>query len=345
MYCSTFISLHPVVPSVFLSPFLMAVSLKTIVVCMRVLVCIMLGQLKTIQSSDVESVPKYRINDLVLVNGLYGDDSQRSVAICLEQHDEFTEVGFFNLINESASEFVSYNYHCVPTKAVRAFSIRNTKRSIEDNQAHTDNIFGSYLGLINDERFKESQKNSSVPHQVYAQLLFGVMAYHFGIAELFFLYNSYKEPHGFDDFYQKYMRLEPRSLTQSAIAHGVKAGDLVKIKSLKPQKNASLHIRAQHFSGSFGEISTFTSGDLERKNSRNQPEFAIQSLFDKSEKLALRPKYLSKVTKVYVHRITTEVVFSDFAKLRSIWKNQLNEVLFLPFAKDESGLVHFSKRN
>ena len=123
-------------------------------------------------------------------------------------------------------------------------------------------------------------------------------------------------------------------LPNSVIANGIKAGDLVKIQALKAQRNESLQIRAQHFDRSFGEIIPFVSGDLRRKNSRNQTEFAVQSLFDDGMKLALRPKYLSKVTKICVHRIVEDVTFRELVKYRAIWKNERNEVLFLQFSRD-----------
>ena len=80
---------------------------------------------------------------------------------------------------------------------------------------------------------------------------------------------------------------------------------------------------------------------MRRINSRNQQEFSIQSLLESDMKLALRPKYFCKITKIYVHRITKEVVFSELVKLRAIWKHKHNEVLYLPFAKGEGGKTSF----
>ena len=176
-----------------------------------------------------------------------------------------------------------------------------------------------------------------MPSQVFDQLLFAFVAHNFGVDELFYLYNSYQEPPGFNKFYQKYLRLEPRSLVKAVI----RPGDLVSIKPLKRQKNASLQSRARHFHGSFGEITRFNSGDFVRNNSRNQPEFAIQLLMRKDLKLGLRPKYFCKITKIYVHRITKEVVFNELVKLRAIWNDKHNEVLYLPFAKDEGDQTVF----
>ena len=299
-------------------------------------------ELKPIPSSHTALDPTFSLYDLVIVNGTHGN-----VGIFWGQNQNLTEVGLFNYINDSDGISSSYHYSELPTKSVRAFSIKKSRLKGEfqrssGRRVHTD-FYESYLDCINQEQIEDC--DSLLPSQVFDQLLFAFVAHNFGVDELFYLYNCYKEPHGFNRFYQNYLRLEPRSLVKAVITNaGIRHGDLVKIKELKPQKNVSLQNKAQCFDGSFGEITRFNSGDLTRRNSRNQTEFAVQSLFDKSEKLALRPKYLCGVTKIYVHRITKEVMFSVLVSLRAIWDHKHNEVLYLPSAKDEDGETAFWPR-
>ena len=172
----------------------------------------------------------------------------------------------------------------------------------------------------------------SIPHDANRNLFYASTVHHFGINGLWFLNNNHFDDESnrcFNQFYAKYLRIEPRSIAAEVV---VRRGDVVKIKSLKPQNNSDLQFIAWYLDGSFGKISTFLPGDLTRKNSRNQTEIAIQSLFDSDMKLALRPKYLCRITKLHFHRIWDDVG----ADCKSFWEIERNELLYIPyFHKDE----------
>merc|ERR1712228_142855 len=53
---------------------------------------------------------------------------------------------------------------------------------------------------------------------------------------------------------------------------------------------------------------------------------------------------MGKITKIYVHRLSESMVFSELVKYRSLWNDKQNEVLFLFFAKDRNGNVEIYPR-
>ena len=294
--------------------------------CLLILLSVTLTQ-------AVQETPKYHVHDLVIVNDTDSHDCE-CVGICLGHNGESTKVGFFEHFETSDLVHVSYNCIDIPTKTVRAFKVKKTRWM---RQATLENVrvYEPYLWFIDDHEDQSINRRRCI--QNLKKLLLGLLAHNFGLNGLYNFVNIFMELSDLDEFYQKYLRLAPRSFASSAIVNTVKAGDLVKIEALKPQKNRSLQIRAQHFDGSFGEIRTFLSGNLFRKNSRNQPEFAIQSLFEKNMALGLRPKYLCKITKIHVHRIGEDLTFREFAKYRTFWRDGRNEVLFLQFVKNIDG--------
>ena len=280
----------------------------------------------------------FNYSDLLIVDGEYivdGTIYKDEIVMCSEYGHNCTVATVITVTK------IGYSHEEVtfPTKRLRAFSIKKSKSN-------------NPLALSGKDRLKiesicemVAPSNVQIAFTQIKTLPFGMIAHRFGPNGYFYAFNYCKEfmlyPQDFyDAFFEKYLRLEPRSLANSAIAKTVRTGDLVSIKPLTPQKNASLQIRAQHFGGSFGEMSTFRSGDLTRKNSRNQTEFAIQSLFGKREKLGLRPKYLCRITKIYVHRISDDFPFCEFRELvLSLLSNPSRNILYLPHKSPELVLM------
>ena len=103
------------------------------------------------------------------------------------------------------------------------------------------------------------------PIEEAAMLCFGMIVYQFQSKGFFYAVNSFfggasnETTAILTEFYRNHIQCEPRSLAASSRADTVRAGDVVRIEPLKPQKNARLQIRARHFGGSFGEIIPFLS--------------------------------------------------------------------------------------
>ena len=299
---------------------------------------------------------EYYNDDLVMINGVFnGIKYDDEVALLLNTGHHFTRVCVID-IWATAFRYTKYkikcNYQClkIPIKMVRAFAIKqpkssNESRSTRRNRGEIKLICEAMVSITNDFRYSP---DADLCHS-FTHLTFGIISKKFGIQGFNCAFtdlilelpdSAITTRRIFHRFYQKYYRAKHRSLANSAVANGVKTGDLVQITELKPQKNESLQIRAGHFGGSFGEITTFSSGVLMRGNSRNQTEFAVQSLFDKSMKLALRPKYSCKITKIYVHRIAQDVSFEEFQQfVVPLFKSKSSRILYLPLRDMDDGSI------
>ena len=278
--------------------------------------------------------------DLVVIDGVFnGMEYDDEVALFLNSDAHFTIVGKIDVHATQCHSFhCSYKYCKVPNKMVRAFAIkksksRNESRLTQTNQDEIRLICTAMRAIID-----EHQSHNIDIYHSNTHLAFGIISHKFGFQGFNYAFSDLilKLPDSsnetrriFNAFYQKHFWLKPRLLLRVA----VRTGDLVNIQSLKPQKNETLQNRARHFDESFGEISTFLSGVLMRGNSRNQTEFVVQSLFDNTTKLALRPKYLSKITMIYVHRLPLPKHFSlkQFQHLVTpLFESQSNKILHLP---------------
>ena len=314
------------------------------------------------QSTKRHQSPQFGLYDLVIVNGtLYDKRYNEHIAVCLESNNDFTIVGLSLIHVEHSSVdanvcYCRYHYHRIniPNHMLRPFAIKKSKSFAltSGDRINIKLFYQALMTMISDLSPAQSRNLSNeicLPLNVLTDLSFAIIAINFGINGLYFSINNYFEPSSkngknypievysfFNAFYSKYLRPEPRSLANQAIANNVKTGDLVQIGALKQQSNTDLQRRAHHFGESFGQI---FSKNATRKNSRNQIEYPIRSLFDSSMKLALRPKYLCKITKIYVHRISKDVMFSELVKLRELWKNKHNQVLYFPFIHVSDGII------
>ena len=271
--------------------------------------------------------------DLLIVNGdVNGTTFKDDVVLCMDRHGNHTNAMLllvFFMDSETKSVFQTEQF-IFPNSMLRPLSMKWKYVSLSKrNQHEIECVCNSLKTKI---KWLELEDTKRIP-----LLCFGMIAKKFGVNGFYFLINHlFEEPTDtsdafYNEFYYKYLKFEHYSLANSAIANNVRAGDLVRIRALKLQKNESLQMRALHLGGSFGRIITFTTSDLLRDNSRNQTEFAVQSLFDKRMKLALRPKYLGKITKVYVHRLPLQFPFVQFRRLMlSLLSRGEQDVLYLP---------------
>ena len=277
--------------------------------------------------------------DLMIVNGeLKGISYIDHVVMCIEHGEDSTfasllKIKFNIAMNQSLGIQCKHYYQRIvfPNDMLRPFFTKKSKPSLSiKKRLEIECVLNTLKCSVEWRR-----ANGDIP-----LFCFGIFAFEFGANGFFYSFNhllqSSPKPRlndslsFFNEMHEKYFRMKPRLLVNSAVASGVKAGDLVKIKALKPQRNQSLQIRARYFDGSFGEISTFISGDVIRKNSRNQTEFAVQSLFD-SKRLALRPKYLCRITYIHIHKISDQYPFDQFrALILSLSDNGSNDILYLP---------------
>ena len=280
-------------------------------------------------------------HDLVLINGEYdGIKYDDEVGLILVQWKEWTRVGM--IVTGYANNYFHYSYkrRTLPNALLRAYFIqksRNRSSLTQKQEGEMRLICSATSHIIDDYKKHKNDIRDAIVH-----LAFGIIAKKFGITGFYYAFTdlmwAFRESanqtqSSFGLFYDKYLRLRPRSLADSDIALSVQKGDLVRIRGLKPQKNESLQARAAYFYGSFGRIIT------SRKNKRNQTEYPIQSLFDKDMKLALRPKYLFKITKIHVHRMAKTYNFSLAAHyfLYSLLDGPNNQVLYLPHFVSEGG--------
>ena len=307
-------------------------------------------------------VAAFEYLDLLTINGECAVDGMvyKDVVICLTSEQNYTlaRVTTVTKIDEPLYRGYEYSHNSVvfPTNALRAFSIMRSKSRNQSLLSNKHRLKIERICNVVTSVTDAQSANISITFDEITILAFGMIAHRFGINGFWYGFNYFKEftnkSQTFcDGFYEKYLRFEPRSLANSAIANRLSASDLVKIKELKRQKNDTLQITAQHFSGSFGEIIPFTFGNLMRTNSRNQTEFAIQSLFDQEMKLGLRPKYLLRVTKIYVHRVSQNFRFPEFREQVLLLLSDPNkEILYLPhkipaLVMDEFAILMLQQRD
>ena len=292
--------------------------------------------------------------DLLIVNGeLNGTIYKNRAALCSGEgrNHSLTQVNVMTLTNRGSNANPEYAYDYgtqvhFSNEALRPLSIKESKLSSNQQALSIENRWriqctcDAFSHVIEAQSKEEPIKDTSFLAEDLI-LCFGMIAHEFFISGLYYSFN-YLSKHDFsknvtrqfsESFCDHYVKKNENLLANSAIANSIGAGDLVRIKPLKPQKNESLQILVQHFGGSFGEIISFTSGDLIRKNSRNQTEFAVQSSSDGNMKLGLRPKYLCKITKIYVHEVSGKFSFLRFRELvLSLLSDPNKEILYLPLA-------------
>ena len=302
------------------------------------------------KSHDIKKT-RFEYLDLLMVNGEYnGTIYKNQIVLFLEQNQNYAVTKLITITNPGTAAVPEYEYDyrqqaIFPNEALRPLLIKKSRLknqassfSLEDRwkiQCICDTA--TYIIECRDDEDPSADISISCGDFI---LCFGLVGNQFGLQGIYYSFNYLNNlaetprnvSHDFlTEFIAKYLRNEHNLLANSAIANGVKEGDLMRVKTLKPQKNAALQIKVQHFGGSFGEITTFIPGNLRRKNSRNQTEFAIRSLFSRTMKLALRPKYLLKVTKIYIHRISNPFSFAQFRELvLSLLSDQSKNILYLP---------------
>ena len=247
----------------------------------------------------------------------YEEDDKSLVTLLIISLGEIQKDGCINC------EFHQAHHCSFPSTMLAKFTIKSfnqsslTREEKEKLMLITED-YCSFMVDRNDTSFWRGMEN--VSDQFFLNVFFAHIVKKFGLNGLFYVNNKLFDSEmqvEFVHFYQECLRLRPRLLADAEIARSVQKGDLVKVKrALKQQKNEILQAKAVHFYGSFGRIIT------SRKNKRNQTEFAIQSLFDKEMKLALRPKYLFKISKIYLHARQNQ---------RLIEENQDDVILYLPY--------------
>ena len=257
-------------------------------------------------------------------------DNNERIGMCIKHNQDFTEVTLLSMRLKDDDPIIGckhgYSRNTFPNHLLRPFTVNKTRQSLTNkNRKDIESVL-----------FALSSRGGSLDD--VPLLCFGIIAYDLGVHGFFYAMNHLLEIHALrnpnytnqshaflDEFYYRHLRFKHRSLVN---LH-VQRGDLVKVKKqLKQQKNESLQARVMHFNRSFGRIIT------SRKNKRNQTEYPIQSLFDKDMKLALRPKYLFKITKIYVHRLEEETDDYPIALFKelilSLSSNENNQILYLP---------------
>ena len=131
---------------------------------------IIFAQIKTTKSSGDQFMPDNNVNDLVLVNGTLGD-----VGICVGQNREFTLVGLFDPIHDLVTLELSFRYKVVPTKNVRALSMKRSKRKTKLKRSTLEKVYESYLNFIYDE-FKQPPNGALITLPARGQLLFATIS-------------------------------------------------------------------------------------------------------------------------------------------------------------------------
>ena len=283
-------------------------------------------------------------HDLVVISGNHLDieyHDQEVIALLVEQGDnDLALISYPVLFYDEKTDVCDVTYKCasIPVEMVRAFKPMSLSKS--SNQSGLSVLDRSmvratlqiHAAIVEQRHLPNSTfwlLMKAVPLKTFCNVFYAFIWKKFGLSALYYVHHLDFKVRGthddFNCFYQKFLRLRPRLLSNAGIADSIQKGDLVKLKrTLKQQKNESLQARAAHFCGSFGQIMTM------RKNSRNQTEYEIQSLFDKDMKLALRPKYLFKITKIYLHCRQNQ------AFQRSMEKNTDDHVLCLPYFWSEN---------
>ena len=287
-----------------------------------VLICLLLRC--PIGSQDIEDnlqFNHFNVYDLVVINGfIVNTDTtyQDEIGLFIEKLKQGCGLALVSYVsvhyeNKDDAGTLKHKCHRIPIKMLRPFKPMSMKKSsnrLDTRLTSMDrvkiiNAFGAHLSIMQGRSGRNGtltpfwQQMDFVPDEAFFDVFCGFIWKNFGMNGLFYVndknFDATMEER-FILFYQKYLRLRPRLLSDAEITISVQKGDLVKVKKkLKQQKNECLQARAAYFAGSFGRIIT------SRKNKRNQTEYEIQSLFEKDMKLALRPKYLSKITKIYLH--------------------------------------------
>ena len=291
---------------------------------------------------------QFEMHDAVVVNGTTEETKyEKRIALFIEDNDDYAIVTILKIqIKHSDKDSrIDYLHQCckITNHSLSSFTVEESKSSTpvltDLDRQKLKMTFHAHLSFMSEPHYTSNTFNTSfwlllnsIPNHAFTNAFYAYIVHNFGVNALYYLSSNYFEHEPqlglhFAEFYQKYLRFKHCSFAKSANVNSVDSGDLAKIKTLKPQKNAILQMKAQHFEGSFGEISIFASGDVTRKNSRNQTEFPIQSLFEKDMKLALRPKYFCKIAKIHVHKLWHDACF----KQPELWRDDSNAVLYLPY--------------
>ena len=323
-----------------------------------------------IRSTNGGKEPKqFNESDLLIVDGsLHGTNYSGQIVICVDPGPLMTEGAHLKVTAPKENEYyndnksIDYDFQefMFPNTMLRAFSMNKWRATSNHSSTalSAENRFqikcicdaSKLLAQCSkDKKFDWSFVTDEMKTLCFGSIVreFGFNGYYYGTNCFFGEDNNLRfceqitesEPEFLNGFEKKYLKLKHRSLVNA----NVQKGDLVKVKrKLKQQNNECLQARAAHFDGSFGRIIT------SRKNNRNQTEYPIVSLFDKDMKLALRPKYLFKITKIYVHRIANDLPFRRFRDLlMSLLDNQSNQILYLDRSESEllssSSFDHFIK--
>ena len=271
--------------------------------------------------------------DLLMVRGDTNETiNYERIGMCIKHNQDCTEVTLLSMRLKDDDPIIGckhgYSRNTFPNHLLRPFIVNKTRQSL--TKKNRKDIESVLFALSSTREWRGSMDDVPL-------LCFGIIAYDLGVHGFFYAMNHLLEIHALrtpnytnqsqaflNEFYYRHLRCKNRCVVNMH----VQKDDLVKVKALKQQKNESLQARVMHFNRSFGRIIT------SRKNKRTQTEFAIQSLFDKEMKLALRPKYLFKITKIYVHRLEEETDDYPIALFKelilSLSSNEKNEILYLP---------------
>ena len=272
--------------------------------------------------------------DLVFVNGVYNETVFKSqVAVCNGRQDEDGNVEIMTIGNDPCADA---NVLTVPSSMLIQFSI---KQSLDESQMFVltesarTKIYKISARIFSLEVYWRKQRPVCVEGirslVLGTQLWMGMISHLYGRHGYHYCHNILSSKGSsilddvFDPFYQKHLRFKLPAVTQN---NAIGAGDLIKIKTLKNQSSSNLQSRAQNLGGSFGQVMLNKSVLY---NSRNQIEYPIQSLFYRNMTLRIRPKYLRRITKIYLYE-SKDFSLSDFADLvTKLVADPNNEVLHL----------------
>ena len=160
--------------------------------------CLLIGLILTLNQA-VRGVHKYDVNDLVIVNGTCDQDYQH-VGICLELNKESAKIGFFKHCNKSGYVHVSYHCLVIPTKMLRAFKVRESRSMHQVALGDKDavHVYESYLSFMAHQEHQCINRKEHRCIQNSKQLLFGLLAHKFEVKGLYYFFNTFMKPSGFD---------------------------------------------------------------------------------------------------------------------------------------------------
>ena len=244
----------------------------------------------------------FELEDLVLMSGKWnGTVFKKQVAACINPSNEDGNVEVL-IAGNDCSDYDALVAD-VPQCMLSPFSITQSSKDESRTFALTDSDRTKISKIAQKISWMMQLKNVGL-YRIH--LLLGMISHQYGPSGFFYCDNLLSFEHNpgvndafyclcLDTFHQKYLRFDCFSMIPE---NTIRVGDLLKIKTLKNQNASHLQIRAQHLGGSFGEI---MSNKSVLYNSRNQIEYPVQSLFDRSMTLRIRPKHLRRITKIYLY--------------------------------------------